>query len=439
MEEWANRPNRKPLILRGARQVGKTTAVTMFAKKFDQFISCNLDRPGEMNLFKKRLPVKDLYQALLLEKNLKKSDGRSLLFIDEIQNSPEAVESLRYFYEEIPEIHVIAAGSLLEAMISKNQLNFPVGRVEFACMHPLCFEEFLDATGEEQALEAFRTVPYPAYAYDILLKHFHRFTQIGGMPEIVDLYTKSHDVSSLQSIYQSLLTSFIDDVSKYARNHTQAEVIRHCIENAPLESGKRIAFAGFGRSHYKSREVSEALKTLQRAMLLYLLYPATSTELPILPDQRKYPRLQFLDTGLLNYSVGLMNDFFTLENLHSLYRGIVVEHITGQELIALCTDIQAKPGFWVRENPQANAEVDYIIRYKNSVIPIEVKSGATGSLRSLHQFMDACNHSMAVRLYAGELKITPCATIKGKKFSLLNLPYFFASKITEYLDWAFKG
>jgi hypothetical protein len=436
LRKWAISPLRKPLVLRGARQVGKTTAVKIFAGDFEDFIDVNLERPGETNFFKRNLPVREIYQAILSAKNISPQNGKQLLFIDEIQNCPEALNSLRYFYEEMPELHVIAAGSLLEAIISRSRINFPAGRVEFLSMYPLNFREFIAALGENQALNAYETIPLPEYAFESLLKLFHQYALIGGMPEAVSAYQVKRELNPLLEIYRSLLTSFLDDIPKYAKNQTQAQVLRHCLETLPFEAGKRISYAGFGKSHYKSREAGEAIKTLERAMLIYLLQPTTNTEIPIIPDLRKSPRLQFLDTGLLNYAVGIQNQFFLMENLHSVYKGALAEHLVGQELISLESGYMNKPCFWVREKAQASAEVDFLINHKNYAIPVEVKAGASGTLRSIHQFMDACPHQLAVRLYSGPLAVSPCRTIKGKAFKLLNLPYFLTAKINEYIEWA---
>lgn len=194
-------------------------------------------------------------------------------------------------------------------------------------------------------------------------------------------------------------------------------------------------FQGFGQSNYKSREMGEALRTLQRAMILYLLYPSIVTEPPVTVDQKKSPRLQFLDTGLLNYIVGLQGHFFKFDDLHSFYQGTIAEHIVGQELLTLDMNRLNKPRFWVREQRQSNAEVDFVIPFQQYVVPLEVKAGKTGSLRSLHQYMDRVGHSYAVRLYAGPLQETGAATSSGKTYKLLNLPYFLAGKINDYLHW----
>jgi len=236
-------------------------------------------------------------------------------------------------------------------------------------------------------------------------------------------------------VYDSLLTSYLDDVPKYARNNTMAAVLRHCIESAPFVAGQRITFAGFGQSNYRSREVGEALRTLQRAMIIHFIYPSIGVEIPIMPDFKKSPRLQFLDTGLLNYFAGLQDEFFRHDDLHAIYKGMLAEHIVGQELIGLEPNTRKKQCFWVRDKTQAQAEVDFVIQHRGCVIPVEVKSGVAGKLRSLQEFMARCPHGFAVRLYAGPLNLHPVQTPSGKSYHLLNLPYFLTTKLHAYLDW----
>lgn len=435
LQLWKDSAGRKPLVLRGARQVGKTTIINLFSQEFDQYIPLNLEKPSDAALFSRELPVRDLFQAILLDKNLPRIQGRVLLFLDEIQNSPEAVRQLRYFYEELPHIHVIAAGSLLEVALTQKQIGMPVGRVDYLFMYPLSFLEFLEATEEFRSLNALKEIPLASMAFPKLLDLFHRYVQIGGMPEIVANYKISRDIVALRTVYQGLTTSFLDDIPKYARNETMKRVIRHCLEAAPYEAGNRIKFAGFGKSNYRSREAGEALKTLKQAMLVHLLYPTTLTEFPIVPDHRKAPRLLFLDVGLINFVAGLQGRYFEHTDLHSFYRGRIAEMIVGQEIIASDSTVAENPVFWVREKRQAPAEVDYLVQHGSFVIPVEVKAGATGTLRSIHQFINRCPHSYAVRLYAGPLEIQHLKTPEKKPFSLLNLPYFLTGLLNEYLSW----
>jgi len=255
------------------------------------------------------------------------------------------------------------------------------------------------------------------------------------MPEIVERHTQKADLVSLSEVYEGLLTSFQEDVGKYARNAAMAHVINHAIASAPLEAGKRVKFSGFGSSSYKSREMGEALRTLERAMIVYLLYPSTATEPPIRPDLRKSPRLQFLDTGLINYVAGLQEFFFKTTDLHAFYQGLLAEHIVGQELLAADLKTSRKPTFWVREKKQSNAEVDFIVQSGRYIFPVEVKAGKTGTLRSLHQFVERSNHPFTIRLWAGPLERIEAFTPTGKPYTLLNLPYFLAGKIQDYIAW----
>ena len=435
LRRWASSSRRKPLVVRGARQVGKTTAIRMFGEECDQFIELNLEMSSDADLFRRGLGIRDLWQAILLSRRTSSKGGRVLLFLDEIQACPEAIATLRHFYELMPEIHLIAAGSLLEVMLDRGDVSFPVGRVQHAYMFPMSFEEFLVAHGEEQAVEALNTVPCPTAAIPLLLDRFHRYALVGGMPEIVTAHAESTDVTVLDGLYSSLLTSYLDDVSKYARNSTANLVLRHAIEAAPFEAGNRIKFAGFGRSNYRSREMGEALRTLQRAMLLFLIYPTTSTELPLVPDHRKSPRLQFLDTGLLNHAAGLQARYFEHVDLHSFYRGRLAEHIVAQEMLCQTDTTLDKPLFWVREKRQSTAEVDFVLRHEGGVIPVEVKAGASGSLRSLHEFMNRSDCDLAVRLHHGALDHQQIRTAVGREFTLLDLPYFLASRVRAHVDW----
>lgn len=435
LQKWSQKENRKPLILRGARQVGKTTAVNMFGKDFSNYIYLNLEIKKESDLFDHNLDVEQLIQLILLNKKISLKKGKTLLFVDEIQNNANAVAIMRYFYEKLPDIFVIGAGSMLEIMLSSKQISFPVGRVEYLFMYPLTFEEYLIASDNEQALNLYHQVPVPQFAIETLLNLFHHYTMIGGMPEIIQTYTINNDISRLRSSYESLLSSYRDDVSKYTTSTTMKQVIRHVIETSNTEAGKRITFQGFGHSNYKSREVGEALKILQRAMILRLIYPTTNLTLPAIVNHKKKPKLQYLDTGLLNYSLGLQTHFLTHQDLHSFYQGLLAEHIITQELLARDSGSNHSIQFWVREQKASNAEVDFVIQHKDLLIPVEVKSGKSGTLRSLHQFIDASEHNYAVRLYSGNLEIQENTTPKGKPYKLLNLPYCFSGKIVDYIQY----
>ena len=435
LQEWADRKGRKPLVLRGARQVGKTTLVNEFSKQFSQYLYLNLEKEIDKKPFEEYVTIDLLVQTLFLDKNTAYNKKKStLIFIDEIQEVPKALNILRYFFEERPDIHVIAAGSLLESMFNR-KINFPVGRVEFLVLRPVSFNEFLGAVGENIALEKFHNVPFEDFAFDKLLSLFHLYAVIGGMPEIVQAYATDKNISALGKIYNLLIQAYLDDVEKYAGSNAETNYLRHTIQSVFTEAGKRITFEGFGKSNYGRREMGESLRTLEKAMLVQLVYPNTDITLPILPNKQKSPRLQVLDTGLLNFFSGIQKDIIGTKDLNLVHHGLIIEHLVGQELLACQYSTLSELSFWVREKNTSQAEVDFVYRYDSKLIPIEVKSGATGKLKSLHMYMDMAPHNMAIRFCASKINITKILTPAGTVYFLLTLPYFLASKINEYLPW----
>jgi predicted AAA+ superfamily ATPase len=289
--------------------------------------------------------------------------------------------------------------------------------------------------GEKAALEQLLTLPCRDFAHEKLLKLYHLYAIIGGMPEVVNTYIKTKDLLSLNPIFDSLIASYMDDVEKYAKNDAQVLHLRHIIRASFAEAGKRIHFAGFGNSAYRSREMGECFRILEKVLLLKLLYPNTSATLPFQPDLKKSPRLQILDTGMLNHFAGIQKDILGTHDLSSIYKGTVIEHLTGQELLANQYNALSELFFWVKEKKTSSAEVDFVIPHEGKVIPIEVKSGNAGKLRSMHQFMEVAPHNMAVRFFAGPVSISEVTTPENKHFYLLNLPYYLVSQIKPYLDW----
>lgn len=433
LKEWSENPYRKPLVLRGARQVGKTTLVNIFAQNFIEFISLNLEIPSERAIFEDGKTISEIISAIFFIKGKPVSSEKTLIFIDEIQNSPKAVAWLRYFFEEAPQFYVIAAGSLLESLID-NQISFPVGRVSYLPVRPFSFSEFLQAMAETQSLEVLNQIPFPEYAHEKLLDLFRKYTLIGGMPEIVKNYAVKPDMVVISAIYDELLTSYLDDVEKYSKNSENAKVLRHIISNIFNEAGSRITFEKFGNSNYRSREMKEAFLTLEKTFLLNLVYPVTSAQLPLSPNYKKSPKLQVIDTGLINYSAGLQKEYFGSTLLTDIYRGRIAEHITGQELLAINYTMTKKNHFWTKEK-SSDSEIDFVFQYNGMIIPIEVKSGKSGKLRSLNEYMDSTNHHYAIRVYADKLNISKSVTRSGKIFWLMNLPFYLIHKIEDYCGW----
>ena len=427
---WKNSTNRKPLILRGARQVGKTTLIQEFSKNYLFSIYLNLERREDKAMFDQFLDLPTLMDALRLKYRIpKESLSKTLLFIDEIQESPRAIAQLRYFYEEFPSIHVIAAGSLLEFAL-KDVKSFPVGRVEYLNLHPLNFKEYLLALNREDLLEELHKTPINEAAHGLLKSIFHEYALYGGMPEVLKHKVDGADIIELSKIYEGLWSTYESDIEKYSQSASERRIIRHVITTAPFYLDQRVTFEGFGNSNYRSREIGEALRTLNDTKLIRLLYPTTDVSFPIKPNFKRKPKLQFLDTGLLNFKSGIQGSLLALDDLSKAYKGALIPHLITQELISTH---DRTPYFWVREKVQSSAEVDLIHAHHGRLYPIEVKSGATGTLKSLHEFIDASGQNKAIRMYAGKWSLQESRTRQGKEFTLLNIPYYLGTTLP--LEW----
>jgi predicted AAA+ superfamily ATPase len=430
---WRRKKKRKPLVLRGARQVGKTTLVYTFSAQYKQFIYLNLELQSDRQLFSEGKDVKILLQQLLLRDGKEEALSDILLFIDEIQESTEAIAMLRYFYEELPELSVIAAGSLLEFALGAVK-NFPVGRVEFYYLHPLNFEEFLLTLGKQKAINTLHMIPFPDFALDELFSLFNLYCLTGGMPELVaTFYENNQSLASLLPLYQGLWQTYQDDVAKYTDKPTEQKLIRHVLNTAPIHFDQRITFQNFGKSTFKSREVGDAFRQIHNAGLVRLIYPSTGQEAPLIPDFAKSPRLQFLDTGLLLHRLGLQSELLGLHDLSDAARGAIIPHMVFQERIAMQEHTDQLPLFWVREKAQSSAEVDYLLVNGSKVIPVEIKSGKIGKLRSLHVYMDSSPADFAFRLHYGPVRTDQVVTTNNKTYKLLSLPYFLAAYLEYYL------
>ncbi len=430
LRQWRNRTDRKPLILRGARQVGKTTIVTAFANEFSNYVYLNLELAEDQRIFNTDLDIARVLQAISVVKHAQVNQD-TLLFIDEIQNSSVAVQSLRYFYEQHPEICVIAAGSLLENYAGI-AFSFPVGRVEYYAMRPCTFYEYMAAIGETEDLETIKA-QQTDFIHDRLMRHFQTYTLLGGMPEVIQKYIVSRDLHSVESVYQTLLISYRNDVEKYAQNKTQAQVIRHILQYGWALAGEIITYVRFAGSNYRSREVNEAFITLQKSMLLETVYPTSSVVLPLLPTMSRHPKLLWLDTGLVNYQAGVREAVFSADNIQDVYRGRIAEHIVGQELIGNNGRIDSHRSFWSK-GEKSQAEVDYVVQYNGYLIPVEVKSGSNAHLKSLHQFMALAPTSVAVRVWNKPFSVDVVTNpLTGKEFRLLNIPFYMVGMLEHIL------
>ncbi len=436
LQEWRDRPNHKPLVLRGARQVGKTTLVNEFGKEFDHYIRLNLELADDARAFSLSDRVSDVFQYIcLLKKVVIQEHEQTLLFIDEIQNEPKAVAMLRYFYEEMPDLYVIAAGSRLHTLL-KQRISFPVGRVEYLSLRPCSFLEYLYATGEKPLADLLTGCQVPPHLHDLLMKRFNRYALVGGMPEVLNNFASHQDVSRLSPIYQSLLNGYDEDVEKYAKNEKQIQVLRHILRHGWSLAGQTIKFAKFGGSSYSSQEVHDAFEVLQKAFLLHLDYPVTTMQVPAMAALTRSPKLIWVDTGIVNFSSDIQTAYLQNTDLLDIWRGHAAEQVVAQELrIALDRNYRNEQFFWVRDKKGATAEVDFVWQQGTRLIPIEVKTGTNAHLRSLHSMMSQPDApDLAVRVWSGAYREDELTTASGVRFRLLSIPFYYACMIDYIID-----
>ena len=434
LAEWRLKKARKPLVLRGARQVGKTYAVLTFAKQyFTDFVHINLEKAEHYELFRETNTIAEFEKIADVVLKKKIIPGKTLVFIDEIQNAPNLIALLRFFYEERPDLHVIAAGSLLEVKIKKEGLSMPVGRVEYAYVYPLTFFEFLGAKKENQLLDFLKNVKIkdaiPSAIHERALEVFYDYTLIGGMPEIVSLYLENSSQEELNSAYSSLLTAYAEDIYKYASS-AQAKYLRHVLEQAPYFAGERITYEKFGGSDFRSREMGEAFDVLEKTMLVRQVKATKSLRLPLIGQKKQAKKLLYLDSGLVNFKNNLQAQYIKLGDLNDLYRGKIAEQIVGQNIIAGERHSEQDLYYWAKEKSSTSAEVDFCAVSEGKIIGIEVKSGHTGKLKSLLSFAGSVEEGKLVRIYNGPLR-EEVITISGTKYKLNSLPFYLVNRVFE--------
>ena len=433
LRQWAEKEGRKPLVLRGARQVGKTTLVKIFAEEFDVFINLNLEEKVNAALFTMDVSFEDLLAGIYAKAGIKMENQRTLIFIDEIQNVSDAVKVLRYFYEKRPDLYVIAAGSLLESLVG-NHISFPVGRVEYMALHPCTFTEFLGALGENILVEQIEQLEVPQSVHSYVMDLFKKYMIVGGLPEAVANYAKRKDWVSLNEIFNSLLSGYKDDIEKYAQRPKEQDILRYILNYGWGLAGQRFQFSKFCSSSYKSAEMGNAFRTLEKTLLLELVYPLISTSFPILPDLKRSPKLLWLDTGVVNYVAGMQESLLFTSDTDELWNGHIAEQVVGQELLGASFAFGVKRMFWVRDARNSQAEVDFVYKYKSHLIPVEVKTGDNSKLRSLHQYMDESQEDIALRLWNGPLTSDLIRLPSGKQYTLYNMPFYYAGQLETFFN-----
>lgn len=437
LEEWKDNPHRKPLVLRGARQVGKTTLVKEFGKSFDHFITLNLELNADAEIFRNNASVDEIIDYLFLRHHIQKDQHQKiLLFIDEIQEEEAAIATLRYFYEEMPWLYVIAAGSRLQTLIKKH-ISFPVGRVEYLTLRPFTFLEYIEAVEGDEWGEKIRQLRVESLLHQEMMNHFNRYALIGGMPEAVAHYAQHQDLAALSPIYRSLQTGYAEDVERYSKGNNQTAVMRHILRYGWAAAGQAVTFNRFAGSSYTSTQVHEAMDVLQRAFILALHYPITSTSAPAIPATSRQPKLTWVDSGLVNFFAGIQTEFLQNKDLLDTWRGNAAEQIVAQELrVVLDRHFHDEQYYWMRDKKGTSAEVDFIWQSGTRIIPIEVKAGTNSHFRSLHSFVNLSSEKpIAIRVWSGEYNVQEVTTPapNQKPYTLVNLPFYYVGQLDKII------
>lgn len=298
-------------------------------------------------------------------------------------------------------------------------------------LRPATFCEFLTAIGEQPMRQLVEQMAVPEVLHQKVMTLFNLYTLVGGMPEAVANYAEKRDVVALSTVYQTLIAGYADDVEKYQKDGLMRNVLRLIIQKGWQSAASRITFEHFGNSAYKSREIGEAMRTLQKTMLLELVYPTTDTAVPFAENLKKRPKLLWLDTGLVNYAAGVQSELFGKTDISDAWRGCIAEHIIGQELLATSPLFLNRRRFWVREEKNSQAEIDFLYMSRYGTVPIEVKSGHIAHLKSLQMFMQLSGLRHAVRFWPGPMLTDTITLNNGNSFILHNLPYYYAGQIDK--------
>ena len=392
LKQWMHNPYRKPLLLRGARQVGKTHAARELGKLYPDFVEINLEKiPNPHLIFEKDLEPERILLEISLVTGKKITPGTTLLFIDEIQIVPRAITALRYFYEEMPNLHVIAAGSLFDFAIE--QVGIPVGRVESLYMYPMSFLEFLAASGAivlvEEILSHTLEKEMSETIHKKLIALLGEYIAIGGMPQAIQVWRDTKDPRDCSKIHHTLLDTYRQDFGKYA-NKFQIKYVDLLFESVPLQLGGKFKYSLI-EGEFRKRELAPALDLLVTAGIVNKNYYSSGQGIPIgaQMDPQDY-KVIFLDIALSQAVLGLdLAGWFLNPLAEFVNKGSLVEALVGQELLAYGNPAKKQHlYYWHREERNSEAEVDYIVQESERIIPIEVKSGTVKMLKSIRMFLE---------------------------------------------------
>ncbi|VEN73112.1 conserved hypothetical protein [Candidatus Desulfarcum epimagneticum] len=393
LKEWKDSRTRQPLLVRGARQVGKTHSVTAFGRAcFDGMATVNFEERPEFARCFSDFDPRAIIDRLSVLTGADITPGRTLLFLDEIQDCPEAIMSLRYFYEKMPRLHVIGAGSLMEFALSSTRFRMPVGRVQSVYMFPVSFDGFLGALGEDKMRRYLRGV----HLKDGVEKTFksrlenlaRRYFFTGGMPGVVSAFSDRVSATEIQRLQSGLIMTYSEDFAKYA-SKAKHKYLKDVYRNAPRMVGRRYKYSHVN-PNVETKFLKEALDLLCDARCLARIRHASGAGTPLSAsaDERKF-KISFLDVGLMQRALHTQEKTITGESIMTINAGAAAEQFVAQELFAR-RDPYSEPRlhFWVREARGSAAEVDFLIEEDGLALPVEVKSGARGSLKSMRLFLD---------------------------------------------------
>ncbi len=421
---WKNSAERKVLLIRGARQVGKTYTVRQLGKDFPDYLEINLEQnTGIHQVFMQTQDPKQICQLLSAYLGHPIKPGETLLFFDEIQACKPAIQSLRYFYEQLPDLHVIAAGSLLEFALQEIP-SFGVGRIRQIYMYPLSFDEYLEAIDFEDLLNAKRSAstanPLPDVLHFRLLEHLRTFLVIGGMPEVVASFIKTGDYLNCQQILNDLIRAFESDFARY-KERSPVLVLQEVFRSVANQAGRKFVYTKAGQN-LPITKVQEAFELLRMARLVFPVYHTAADGVPLgfNVNTKKFKAL-FLDMGLLQRLSALeLSDFLLARGEELINRGPLAELFTGLEIQKYRSPYEPSDLFyWHREARNSSAELDYVIQKGRQIIPIEVKSGSTGKMQSLFLFLKEKKLSKGIRISTenfgtyGQIDVYPLYAIEN--------------------------
>lgn len=407
---WKERKDRLPLLLRGARQVGKSYVVEAFGKKaFENIVIVNFEfRPELKQCFTTFDPVEIINKLRLLTGESIEVE-KTLLFLDEIQECPDAIMALRYFKEKLERLAVIGAGSLMEFALNDPEFKMPVGRVQFVYLEPLSFGEFLVASGNEMLRCHLQKVSLGSmldHAVHLKLMELLRiYLMVGGMPAVVKEYLENRNFLNCQRIQNSLLQAYRSDFGKYAKT-SELKYLQRVLDESPRFVGDRIKYSNIDPDS-RSRDIKQAFNLLKLAGIIYPVYATAASGLPLGAqiNERKF-KLNFLDVGLMQNACGLQAELILTKDFLQINAGAVAEQFVGQELRAY-SDRYLKRDlfFWARDKKNSSAEVDYVVEVDSLIFPVEVKAGKTGTLKSLRLFIEEEKSLFGVRFSQGKLSL----------------------------------